>query len=150
LTHFFLGIAKVVGIPQEGYEMRSILPKFLATAVLAAAALTTTNALAENMVNVPFNFTVNGKVCPAGLYTIDRNNLSDVVTLRNDDWKSSFTWVAGAGDPAPNDTRVILRFDEDGPNHALQSVQYGNVITSRLDGKSNRNEEAPTRMVLGR
>jgi hypothetical protein len=24
------------------------------------------------------------------------------------------------------------------------------VITSRLDGKRNRNEEAPTRMVLGR
>jgi hypothetical protein len=130
--------------------MRSILPKFLATAVLAAAALTTTNALAETQVNVPFSFTANGKVCPAGLYTLDRNLASNVVTLRNDDWKSSFTWIAGAGDPAPTDSRVILRFDEDGPNHTLQSVQYGSVITSRLDGKRNRTEEAPTRVVLGR
>jgi hypothetical protein len=130
--------------------MRSILPKFLATAVLAGAALTTTNALAETMVNVPFNFTVNGKVCPAGLYSLDRNLTSNVVTLRNDDWKSSFTWVAGGGDPAPTDTRVILRFDEEGQNHALQSVQYGNVITSRLDGKKKRTETGPTRVVLGR
>ena len=85
--------------------------------------MTTTNALAETQVNVPFSFTVNGKVCPAGLYTLDRNLASNVVTLRNDDWKSSFTWIAGAGDPAPTDSRVILRFDEDGLNHTLQSVQ---------------------------
>ena len=41
--------------------MTSILHKlFLASAVAAATALTTTNALAA--VNVPFSFTVNGKV----------------------------------------------------------------------------------------
>jgi hypothetical protein len=76
--------------------------------------------------------------------------MSNVVTLRNDDWKSSFTWVASGGDPAPTDTRIILRFDEEGQNHTLQSVQYVNVITSRLDGKTKRTETGPTRVVLGR
>jgi len=117
---------------------------------MAAAALTTSSALAENMVNVPFSFTVNGKNCPAGRYAIDHNLVTGVVTLRNDDWKRSFAWVAGPGDPAPADSRVILRFDENGPVHILQSVQYGTLITARLDGKTEQSEGGPTRVVLGR
>jgi hypothetical protein len=81
--------------------MRSILPKtFLASAIAATAALATSNALAETMVNVLFNFTVNCKVCPAGRYSLDRNEISGVVTLRNDDWKVGFSWVASPGAPA--------------------------------------------------
>ncbi len=131
--------------------MRSILPKlFLASAVLATAALATNSALAETMVNVPFSFTVNGKSCPAGRYAVDRDFVSGVVTLRNGDWKRSFSWIASPGDPAPRDSRVILRFDEDGSAHALQSVQYGTLMTARLDGKTKQSESAPTRVVLGR
>ncbi|HUB19179.1 MAG TPA: hypothetical protein VL990_11140 [Acidobacteriaceae bacterium] len=131
--------------------MRSILPKiFLASAVAAMAALTTGSALADTLVNVPFSFTVNGKVCPAGQYSVARNEMTGVVTLRNDDWKSSFAWIAGPGDPAPTDGRVILRFDKDSDGYTLQSVQYRNLITARLDGRKV-NEEAPTtRIVLGR
>lgn len=130
--------------------MRSILPKFLlASAVAAMAALTTSNALADVQVNVPFSFTANGKVCPAGNYTLGRNDLTGVVTLRNDDWKRNFAWIASPGEPAPTDTRIVLRFDKDGDNYTLQSVQYRALITSRLDGKKD-NEEAPTRMVIGR
>jgi hypothetical protein len=129
--------------------MRSILPKiFLASAMVATAALATNNALADTMVNVPFSFTVNGKVCPAGLYTVARNDSSGVVTLRDAAWKRGFTWIASQGDPAPTDGRVILRFDRDGDNYSLQSVQYRNLITSRLDGRKN-NEGRPTRVVLG-
>jgi hypothetical protein len=131
--------------------MRSILPKFLlASAVMATAALATNNALAETMVNVPFSFTVNGKTCPAGRYTVDRNLMTGVVTLRNDDWKRGFMWIAGSGEPAPGDSRVILRFDEQGPVHFLQTVQYGNLITARLDGRTKETEVGPTRVVLGR
>ena len=131
--------------------MRSILPRFLlASAVMATAALATNSALAETMVNVPFNFTVNGKTCPAGLYSVDRNLMNGVVTLRNDNWKKSFMWIASSGDPVPGDSRVILRFDEMGPAHALQSVQYGDLVTSRLDGKRKQAESAPARVVLGR
>lgn len=131
--------------------MRSILPKFLlASAVMATAALATNSALAERKVSVPFSFTVNGKTCPAGLYSVDRDLTDGVVTLRNDDWKQSFMWIASSGDPAPGDNRVILRFDEMGPTHALQSVQYGDLMTSRLDGKRRPAESTPTRVVLGR
>jgi hypothetical protein len=129
--------------------MRSILPKiFLASAMVATAALATNNALAETMVNVPFSFTVNGKVCPAGRYAVDRNPMSDAVMLRTDDWKRSFSWIASPGYPAPSDSRIILRFDRDGDSYKLQSVQYRNLITSRLDGQKG-NEERPTRIVVG-
>jgi hypothetical protein len=130
--------------------MRSLLSKFfLASAVAATAALAVNTAKADTMVNVPFNFTVNGKVCPAGLYSVARNELSGVVTLRNGDWKRSFAWIATPGDPAPTDSRIMLRFDKAGDGYTLQSVQYRNLITARLDGKKPA-EEAPTRVVLGR
>jgi hypothetical protein len=130
--------------------MRSTLHKFfLASAVAAAAALTTASALAETTVNVPFNFTVNGKVCPAGRYSIGRNDSNGIVTLRNDNWKSSFTWIAAPGDPSPYDARIVLRFDQDGGNYTLQSVQYRSLITARLDGRKPT-ETGPTRVVLGR
>jgi hypothetical protein len=130
--------------------MRSTLRNmFLASAVAAMAALGTGSALADTMVNVPFSFTVNGKTCPAGLYTVGRNNTNGLVTLRNDDWQRSFTWVAAPGDPAPTDTRIVLQFDRAGDGYTLRSVQYRNLVTSRLDGRTKQNE-APARVVLGR
>ena len=33
------------------------------------------------------------------------------------------------------DGRIILRFDQDGGNYTLQSLQYRSLITSRLDGR---------------
>jgi hypothetical protein len=130
--------------------MRFTLPKFFLTSAIAATAVLATNgAFAERMVNVPFSFTVNGKVCPAGVYSLDHNQTTGIVTLRNTDWKRAFTWVAGPGEPAPTDSRVILSFDENGHDHVLRTVQYGNLITARLDGKQKRNEEKPSRVVLG-
>jgi len=129
--------------------MRSILPRFiLASAVAAMAALTTSNALADSRVNVPFSFSVNGKVCPAGSYSVGRDDTTGVVILRNtEDWKRSFAWVASPGEPAPTDNRIVLRFDKSGENYTLQSVQYHALITARLDGR--KNNEAPTRTVIG-
>lgn len=129
--------------------MRSLLSRFfLASAVAATAALAANTAKADTLVNVPFNFTVNGKICPAGQYSVARNDASGIVTLRSDNWKSNFAWIAAPGDPAPTDARIVLRFDQDGGNYTLQSVQYRNLITAPLDGRK-RSEEAPTRVVLG-
>ncbi len=129
--------------------MRSILPRIvLASAVAAMAALTTSNALADIRVNVPFSFTVDGKVCPAGYYSVGRNDVTGAVTLRNEDWKRSFAWLASPGEPAPTDSRIILRFDKDGDNYTLQSVQYRALITNRLDGRKTNNE-APTEVLAG-
>ncbi len=130
--------------------MRSILPKlFLASAVAATAALATQNALAATSVNVPFSFTVDGKICPPGLYNVAHNPTSSVVTLTNNDGHRNFSWVMAPGEPAPTDTRVILSFDTEGQSHALRSVQYGHLITSQIDRKRHT-EERPASAGMGR
>lgn len=130
--------------------MASTLRKFfLAPAVVATAALASQTARASQLVNVPFSFTVAGKTCPASLYSVQRGLTGSMVLLRSMDSSCNFVWVAGPGEPAPTDTRVILRFDEMGENHALQSVQYGSLITSRLDHKRRQTEYVPTRIIMG-
>jgi hypothetical protein len=113
--------------------MGSILRNFvLAPAVMAAAALATNTAMAET-VKVPFNFTVAGKDMPAGYYSVRREISQNMVTLRSTETSQSFTWVVGPGNPDPKDTAVTLRFDQLGQDHVLQSVQYGPLITAKLD-----------------
>ena len=54
--------------------MRSKLHTVLASAALMAAAVLATNsAMAETTLQVPFNFIVAGKICPAGHYTVKEN-----------------------------------------------------------------------------
>jgi hypothetical protein len=129
--------------------MGSIFRNFvLAPAVIAAAALATNTAMAETTVKVPFSFTVAGKNCPAGLYSIQwESTHGNLVTLKSKEVPQSFTWVVGPGDPTPGDTAVVLRFDELGEMHALRSVQYGSQITSRLDKKANQAEHVKTQHI---
>ena len=122
--------------------MGSILRTFvLAPAAMAAAALATNTAMAETL-KVPFTFTVDGKEFPAGLYSVQRQSSHNLVTLTSRDASQSFTWGVAPGDPAPTDTAVTLRFSE---AHALRSVQYGPLITPRLD----KGHAQPTRIVTG-
>jgi hypothetical protein len=124
--------------------MGSILRNFVvAPAAMAAAALATNTAMAETL-KVPFTFTVNGKNFPAGIYLVKRQNSQNLVTLISKDASQSFTWVAAPGDPGPTDTAVTLRFSELGERHALRSVQYGPLITPRLDKGA-----MPKRIVTG-
>ncbi|MGA8532453.1 MAG: hypothetical protein WB622_22200 [Acidobacteriaceae bacterium] len=131
--------------------MRSLFPKLvMAAAVMMAGAVAAAPAMAEVMVNVPFSFTVNGKVCPAGRYQIGHDAASSVVTLRSvSSWSRSFTWIAGSGDASPYDSRVVLRFDENGDQHELQSVQFGSMMTDRLDHPRRPSEYVPTDGVGG-
>jgi hypothetical protein len=116
--------------------MRSTLRNFvLAPVVMAAAALAANTAMAET-VKVPFNFTFEGKDFPAGYYSVKREMSQNMVTLRSSATSQSFTWVIAPGDPAPTDTAVVLRFDRLGQDHMLQSVQFGPLVTSRLDKKA--------------
>src|SRR5260370_40981637 len=110
---------------------------------MAAAALATNTAMAETL-KVPFTFTVDGKDFPAGLYSVQRQSSQNVVTLISKDASQSFTWVVAAGEPAPTDTAVTLRFTGLAETHALRSVQYGQLITPRL-GKG----AMPTPSVTG-
>jgi hypothetical protein len=130
--------------------MRIILNKFfLAPVVLAAAALVTTSAMAEARVNVPFDFTVAGKKCPAGPYMVIADATHNRVTLWSRNAPISITSLLGAGDPAPGDSKVILKFDELGSKFALQSIQYHSLITPRLDKHEKNTEHTPVRMIEG-
>lgn len=121
---------------------------FLASAVMTTSALTANTAMAATL-NVPFSFSIGNKTCPASRYTVNRQPDGGIVTLMAADGKCSFGWVVSPGDPAPTDSRVVLRFDEVGQAHTLQSVQYGAAITARLDKKMKRNEYTPTRIIMG-
>jgi hypothetical protein len=129
--------------------MRSILKFVLAPAVLAAAALTASSAMAETTVKIPFNFTAGGHVCPAGLYTVEHNSNSGFVTLLRRGSADTFTWVVGPADATPSERRITLKFDEIGNTHVLQSVQYGTVITARLDKKTLRDSERDSNQLTG-
>jgi hypothetical protein len=111
----------------------------LASAVVATAALATTSAMATTL-NVPFSFTVNGKQCPAGVYSVERGINSSVVSVSNREGSRNFTWVLHPGDPDPTEKAVILHFENQGDTHVLQSVQYGSQVTSPFTKKSKRTE----------
>ena len=130
--------------------MRSPLRNlFLAPALLAAAALATTTAFAESQVNVPFSFTVAGKTCPPGLYDVQSGPIINSVALTNEATSRRFVFLVAPGNPVPTDHRVILTFDQRGDQHALQTIQWGYKITSRLDKPSRKNEYVPTRIMSG-
>jgi len=120
---------------------------FLAPAVLAAAALVVQPAMAASRVNVPFNFIAAGQNCPAGSYLVTQDNNGATIKLEGP--AHSFAWIATPGDPSPTDRRVILTFDEVGSTHMLRSVQYGAMITNRLDKKLKKAIPVPERAVAG-
>jgi hypothetical protein len=128
--------------------MRSPFRKlFLVPALLAAAAVAGSSAMAETELNVPFSFTAAGKVCPAGVYKIDKGPMANTVRLFNQDSSRSFVWIVSPGSPSPTDRHIVLTFDNLNGTHALQSVQYYNRITSRLDKPAK--EYVPSRIVAG-
>ncbi len=121
--------------------MRSILHSLiLAPAVMAAAALAPNTAMAEAVVNVPFTFTVAGKTCPAGRYSVLRDTNHNFVTLISKNAPVGFQWILEVGDDARKSSDVTLRFDEQDKSYKLESVQYGQFTTHRLDKVSPHSE----------
>lgn len=131
--------------------MRSKLHTVLALAVLmATAALATSSAKAETILQIPFSFTVAGKICPAGRYTVKENAIGSYVTLTNEDSSRVFTWTLGPGNQDPTDNNVVLKFDVAGQTHLLRSVQIGPMITSVLDSNVQDAEYATARRLAHR
>jgi hypothetical protein len=128
--------------------MRSLLPKFLfAPAFVAAAALLTSSALAESTVNIPFNFTVAGKVWPAGKYDVQKGPLLNSVRLSSLDSSHNIIWSVMPGDPSPTDLRTVLTFDVLNDSHALRTIQFNSRVTPRLDKPAK--EYTPLRIMAG-
>ena len=115
--------------------MRFKFPTLILTlAFVAAAALAINPAHATTTtLHVPFDFTVNGQYLPAGLYTVQRDNFGNFLRLLGKDSSESFTWVARQASTQTD--KIVLRFDEEGQSHTLQSVQFGKLMTPRLDKK---------------
>ena len=120
----------------------------LTLVVLAAAAFTTKTASAEVNLRVPFNFNVNGKTLPAGLYSVQRDLGSSFVKLTSPDSKLVGQWILQSSDANPTDTAITLRFDEGEGSYALRSIQYKAGITKRLD--KNTSEVRAIHIVHGR
>jgi hypothetical protein len=123
--------------------MRNTFSKFvLASAVVAAAAFTSLPAMAASEgavnINVPFNFTVQGKILPAGTYKVRWDDTGNFVTIQSGTAVDSFLWKP-AGAPTA-DRRVTMRFEELGQGHALQSIQYGAMTTPELTRDTRKNE----------
>jgi hypothetical protein len=129
--------------------MRTFLSKlFLAPVVMAAAALATNPAMAATTVKVPFSFTVAGKDCPAGSYSVARDRSGNLITLTSLETSQRFQMVAGPGDSAPAG-EAVLHFNQDGSAHTLSSIQYESLVTPRLDKKGHVNEHNRAQDIPG-
>ena len=129
--------------------MRSILRALvLAPAMIAAAALATTSAMAESTVNVPFSFTVAGKHCPAGQYTIQRDPIHSFVTLRSKYAPVGFNWILGPGDGVARDSNIRLSFAVQEQSYALDSVQFGSQTTSQSTRHLNKSPRTEHKQIV--
>jgi len=114
----------------------NLLSRILASAILTAAAVTAIPAMAAtSTIKVPFNFTIDGKTCPAGEYTVQLDNHSRLVKLQSKEGSRSFIWTVRAADK--DNGSVVLKFDEQSQTHALHSIQYGSAVTGQLDNIKN-------------
>jgi hypothetical protein len=118
--------------------MRSILQNVILASAIASTALATNSAMAASTVNIPFNFTAAGKTLPAGNYLVKHDSTGSFVTLESADASQSLTWLLCPGEAQPTDRKIVLRFDDEANTHVLQSVQFGPMITQRLDKDASK------------
>lgn len=121
----------------------------LAPVALAVVAFTAQSAMAAATVKVPFSFTVNGKECPAGLYSVNRDSSKHIVNVHSVNGTETFNWVLNPVDKSRDTTdenRVTLRFEEAGDGHALKFVQFGSESTAELNklGKHSHSNGSPS------
>ena len=107
----------------------------LAPAVLAVAALATQTAVAEShVINVPFNFVAAGKTCPAGDYAVSQ----DKYRQHGSPGQPGKTASSGCWCPATAPFAITTWFSPStwpDRSHLLRTVQFGTMITPRIDKK---------------
>ncbi len=129
--------------------MRNILSRLVVMSTVVAASFATNAAMAETRLQVPFSFTVGSQNWPAGIYLIEKTQVNDTVVLQSSDSQRSVSLSLAPGDPAPNDSRIMLTFTEDHEAHALKSLQYGSKVGKIHRKSDEQNERLPVRMVQG-
>jgi len=120
----------------------------LASAAIAAVTMAAipASAASSTKLNVPFSFTVNGRTLPAGEYTVVRNDIGNFVRLQSKDASQGYTWLALSN--GTDTDRVTLKFDAS-DQHVLQSIQYGALVTPRIDGKPQKAEQVSPETGMG-
>jgi hypothetical protein len=81
---------------------------------------------------------------------VSHDETGNFVTLSSKGTSQTFTYILGPGDADPAATAVALKFDNLGGAHVLQSIQYGSLVTSRLDKKALREMEHESQLTGGR
>ena len=121
----------------------------LASAALAAVALATIPAVAatSTTLNVPFNFTVDGQSLPAGLYSVQQDLSGSILRLQSRDGSGSFSSIAIPSEK--NGDRAVLRFNTVGQTHVLESIQFGPLVTPKLDKKTRKAENLSPQTMPG-
>ena len=120
----------------------------LRSLVLSSAALCATAAFAADQVrlDVPFNFVAKGHAYQAGSYRVQIDLVRSFVTLSNAKATTQpMTWLVKPGN-ADHHRKVSMTFDVVGPDHVLQTVQYGAFVTPNLDAPPKQKAET-TRIV---
>ncbi|UWZ82126.1 hypothetical protein [Occallatibacter riparius] len=128
--------------------MRSTMLKwFLVPAVAAIAALASQTANAEK-VNVPFNFSANGQSFPAGAYDVQQGINGSFVTLQQHDGTKHLVSVLEPGVKDPSDSRIVLRFDVNGEDYILDTIQIHAKTTAHMT-KSHKHHKDQERVITG-
>jgi hypothetical protein len=126
--------------------MRSTLLKwFLVPAVAAVAMLASQTASAER-VNVPFSFSAMGKAFPAGSYIVEQDPNGNFVTLETLDCSKTLVHVIGPGGPDSAALKVVLRFNVNGEDYQLDTIQIRSKITTHMTKNHSKDRE---RVVTG-
>ena len=121
----------------------------LAPAVIAVAALAAAPVMAESTtVKLSFPFKVAGKTLPAGTYSLERDDAAKIMKLQSADASQTFTWTADTTKSFDSSDQVVLHFDE-GRTPSLQSIQYGSLVSSKLEKKMKNADNAPARSTGG-
>jgi hypothetical protein len=149
----FFESAKV--ILKRGKIMRIILRSLIVMAAALATVLTSQAAAAAATVSVPFEFVANGKIMPAGMYYVARDDFSSFVTLTSQDSRRSYVWLLKPGDAKPGNAAIVLSFSKANGAYALRSIRIHGLITGQLDKRVfeapaiRMSRVSPTRLTAG-
>ena len=122
--------------------------QILAPAVLALAAFATHPVMAQSQLKVPFSFIAAGKSYPAGAYTVTRDKNLGAVVLHAED--GALTELANRSGNAKDDPIVSLTFDHVGSTYYLRTMQFGQLVTRRLDSGIKETIPEPEVAILER
>jgi hypothetical protein len=70
-------------------KMKILWVTLALVAAVACASLTDGQIVGELIVNIPYQFTVEGKQCPPGSYTIERTTSEGILVIRSAELKTA-------------------------------------------------------------